>query len=389
MRKIAITVPELFIGEAEAITSLLTDGGFWRVHIRKPGASPEQITSLIATIPADLYPRLSLHDCFEVAEALGLGGVHLNGRNPLPPAGWKGLISRSLHSIDEITRYKYDYAFLSPIYPGISKPGYCGNFSLNDIKAAVNDRIFALGGVTPDKFDRIATLGFGGVAMLGSVWKKHVDTHRFRLQFITHATDMSVMLRQVEQTLAGGCRWIQLRHKDTDISMLMEEGRAIRRLCDRYGATFIIDDHVEIVEALNADGVHLGKNDMPVGQAREILGIRRIIGATANTFDDIAAAVKAGADYIGLGPYRFTATKAKLSPILGLDGYHGITSQCRKSDISLPIVAIGGIGQSDIAGIMSTGVDGVAVSGAIRNAPDPAVATAGIIDSINKSVKQI
>lgn len=389
MKLIAMTLPRFVEGEASRITSLLCEEGYWRVHIRKPGALPEQIASLIEAIPAELYPRLSLHDCFEVAQRFRLGGVHLNSRNPNPPAGWDGLVSRSLHSLDEIRHGGYDYAFLSPIYSSISKPGYSGDFNFDDVKAAVDERIFALGGVTPEKLVEIRSLGFGGAAMLGSVWKAVVDREHFRLQFITHAVDGMSMAEEVERALAGGCRWIQLRHKDADTDTLTEEGRQIRSLCDRYGATFIIDDHVELVEPLNADGVHLGKNDMPVRQARDILGVGRIIGATANTYDDIAVAADAGADYIGLGPFRFTTTKAKLSPVLGLKGYRDITSRCREAGITLPIVAIGGIEQSDIADIMATGVDGVAVSGAIRNAPDPAVATAAIIDSINNIVKQI
>lgn len=382
MRRIAITLPRFFRGEAEEITSLLRGGDYWRVHIRKPEATAEQIETLIRAIPVDLYPRLSLHDHFEVAQKLHLGGIHLNRRNPDAPAGWDGLISRSLHAIDEIGALGYDYAFLSPIFPSISKPGYRADFDRDELRAAVNDRIFALGGVTPDRFDEVAALGFGGVAMLGSVWRAHIDPAAFRLQYITHPVDSLSIAAQVEKALAGGCRWIQLRHKDADIATLLLEGRELRSLCDRYGATFIIDDHVELVDELRADGVHLGKNDMPVEEARSILGIRKIIGATANTFADIEAA--AGADYIGLGPYRFTTTKEKLSPVLGIDGYRTITARCKAAGITLPIVAIGGITLPDIAPIMAAGVNGVAVSGTIRNAADPTEITKEIINQIKQ-----
>ena len=155
----------------------------------------------------------------------------------------------------------------------------------------------------------------------------------------------------------------------------MEQGRAIGRLCRSYGATFILDDRVEMVEALGADGVHLGKNDMPVHEARALLGPDKIIGATANSFDDIRMAVAAGADYIGLGPFRFTTTKAKLSPVLGLEGYADIMQKCRLEGINIPIIAIGGILADDMAQIMATGVSGVAISGAILNAADPIAET--------------
>lgn len=382
MRVIAITLPEFFDGEADSIVSLLTDGGYWRVHIRKPGATARQLTDFLRQIPSELYPRLSLHDHFDIALRLSVGGLHLNSRNPRAPRGWTGVVSRSLHSVGEIASLDCDYAFLSPIYPSVSKPGYSADFDFDELRAAVDSRIFALGGVTPDRFDEIEALGFGGAAMLGAVWKAPVDAAAFRLQFITHAPDTAEIIPQVEKALAGGCRWIQLRHKNASPDSLLACGRQIRALCDRYGATFIVDDHVGLVDTLGADGVHLGKNDMPVAEARRILGVRRIIGATANTFDDIAAANDAGADYIGLGPYRFTTTKQKLSPVLGIDGYNDIVARCIAAGIRLPIVAIGGIALSDIAPIISTGVSGVAVSGTIRNAPDPVRITEEIIKRI-------
>lgn len=382
MRKIAITLPGFFSGEAAAIVSLLTDGGYWRVHIRKPEALAEQIKKLLEEIPQQFYPRLSLHDHHKLAQQMGLGGVHLNSRNPHAPAGWDGLVSRSLHAPGEIAAMECDYAFLSPIYPSISKPGYKPDFDIGQLRGMVDERIFALGGVTPEKFDELQSIGFGGAAMLGHVWKAVVDKDAFKLQFITHGRDHEEIASQVEKALAGGCRWIQLRHKDTDRDTLIREGKTLRALCDSHGATLIIDDHIELVDIIKADGVHLGKNDMLPAEARRILGVGKIIGATANTFDDITATVKAGADYIGLGPYRFTTTKAKLSPVLGPAGYRDIATRCHEAGIAIPIVAIGGIELDDIAPIMQTGVNGIAISGTIRNASDPIATTREIIERL-------
>lgn len=194
------------------------------------------------------------------------------------------------------------------------------------------------------------------------------------LQFITHRRGRYDELSGAEAVLAGGCRWIQLRMKDASPEEIAGTGRRLAAMCRRYGATFVVDDHVELVEAIGADGVHLGKNDMPVAEARRILGPDKIIGATANTLDDMLSAVDAGADYIGLGPFRFTTTKEKLSPVLGTDGYRRIMGEFRRHS-SLPVVAIGGITAADLDDIMATGVTGVAVSGALLTADEPAVTT--------------
>ena len=158
----------------------------------------------------------------------------------------------------------------------------------------------------------------------------------------------------------------------------------VQQMCREAGATFIIDDRVELVRKLQADGVHLGKNDMPIAQARQILGEGFIIGGTANTFADIQAHWKAGADYIGCGPFRFTTTKEKLSPVLGLEGYREIVGQMRQAGINLPIVAIGGITADDITDLLQTGVTGIAISGAILRADDPVAAMHNLIKQINQ-----
>lgn len=204
------------------------------------------------------------------------------------------------------------------------------------------------------------------------------------LQFITHHTERYDEVSAAEAVLRGGCRWIQLRMKDAPAQAVVEAGRAIGDMCRKAGATFILDDRADLVDELQADGVHLGKNDMPVEQARCMLGGNRIIGATANTFDDIRRAAAAGADYIGLGPFRFTTTKRNLSPVIGLDGYRSIMERCRQEGIRLPIVAIGGIVARDIEAIMSTGIDGIALSGALLQAADTTEETQKIISIINR-----
>lgn len=191
------------------------------------------------------------------------------------------------------------------------------------------------------------------------------------LQFITHYTESIGYLDSVRIALEGGCRWVQLRMKNATPDEIRPVALEAQRLCREAGATFIIDDHVELVGELKADGVHLGKNDMPIDEARHMLGPDCIIGGTANTFEDVEMHWRNGADYIGCGPFRFTTTKEKLSPVLGLEGYREVVGRMKGAGISLPIVAIGGITAEDIPAIMQTGVTGIALSGTVLRAADP------------------
>lgn len=203
------------------------------------------------------------------------------------------------------------------------------------------------------------------------------------LQYISHFTPQISYAEGIRMALEGGCRWIQLRMKEAPAEEISACAEEVLPLCRRHGAKFLLDDHVELVRRLGADGVHLGKNDMPVDEARKILGPDIIIGGTANTIEDIIRLHKQGADYIGCGPFRFTTTKKNLSPILGLDGYKSIVLKMKELGIDLPIVAIGGITVEDIPAVMGTGVSGIALSGAILGAPDPVEMTARIIETID------
>lgn len=173
--------------------------------------------------------------------------------------------------------------------------------------------------------------------------------------------------------------------KEAPTEEFVRTGERLRTLCDSYGATLILDDRVELVGRLGADGVHLGRHDMAPDAARRLLGPRAIVGGTANTFADIERLVSLGVDYVGLGPYRFTQTKRNLSPILGAEGYRSILARCRECGFDLPIVAIGGIGRADIPALLRCGVTGIALSGVILRAADPADETAKILETISNN----
>lgn len=191
------------------------------------------------------------------------------------------------------------------------------------------------------------------------------------LQFISHYTEKYTYLDSVKIALEGGCKWVQLRIKDATDAEVLPIAVEAQKLCREAGATFIIDDRVELVKHIGADGVHLGLGDMPIAEARKILGEKFIIGGTANTFENVKAHYQASANYVGCGPFRFTTTKKKLSPVLGLEGYRSIVSKMREEGIDIPIVAIGGITAADIAPIMQTGVTGIALSGTVLRAENP------------------
>ena len=240
-----------------------------------------------------------------------------------------------------------------------------------------------------------------------------MNLQNIHLQFITHYTEKYSYIDSAKIALEGGCRWIQLRMKDVSEATLEHHALIIQEMCKEYGATFIIDDNVFLAKKINADGVHLGKNDMPITEARRILGDDFIIGATVNTFEEILKIidnVQVGTstsivteelkvhnpmvqssivqqpmvNYFGCGPFRFTHTKQKLSPILGIEGYKEIVKKKLEQNIEIPIVAIGGISNADIPHILETGIDGIALSSSILRAENPIEEMKNIVSTIKK-----
>ncbi len=193
-----------------------------------------------------------------------------------------------------------------------------------------------------------------------------------RVQYISQGRSSEEQKRHVEDVLKAGVRWIQLRCKDIpDKAELFALAKDIRALCQRSGAVCIINDHVDIALAVGADGVHLGLKDMPIPDARKILGDQKIIGGTANTFDDVRQRMQEGCNYIGLGPLRYTATKAGLSPLLGVAGYRAIMAGLKEArKVPPPVYAIGGIVSGDLEALLSADVYGVAISGLLTDDPE-------------------
>lgn len=191
-----------------------------------------------------------------------------------------------------------------------------------------------------------------------------------QLQFISKETAEFNHLQVIDRACEAGVKWVQLRVKDKPVSEVDSIAEQARHICDIYHAKLIINDYPEIALKYKADGVHLGKEDMPIKEARKLLGNDMIIGGTANTFEDVQKLYEDGVDYVGLGPFGHTTTKLKLSPMLGLEGYKPIIKECKEKNVDVPIIAIGGIELENIKDIIKTGVYGIAVSSLIAYAKE-------------------
>jgi thiamine-phosphate pyrophosphorylase len=161
------------------------------------------------------------------------------------------------------------------------------------------------------------------------------------------------------KVLMAGVRWIQYRDKDRSRREIYEESVRLRRLTKDYDAVFIVNDYVDIALCVNADGVHLGQDDLPLKEARKIMGENKMIGISTHSSEQALEAEKGGADYIGFGPVFQTQTKDAGIP-KGIDMLREV-----KKNVNIPVVAIGGINLENIRSVLDTGVDAVAVASAI------------------------
>ena len=187
-----------------------------------------------------------------------------------------------------------------------------------------------------------------------------------KLQYISQGTTPDEHLKNIDAALNAGVKLVQLRLKNISDELYIEYANEAKISCDKYQALLIINDNAYVSKSSNADALHLGLDDMSVLEARKIIP-NKLIGGTANTFEHIKQRCTEKVDYIGLGPYQFTSTKEKLSPILGIEGYHNIILEMKKENLTTPIYAIGGIELKDIEAIINTGVYGIAVSGLITH----------------------
>ena len=185
------------------------------------------------------------------------------------------------------------------------------------------------------------------------------------IQYITRDDDRYSHAEQARMAFTSGVEWVQIRMKNSTLAEIIEQSRLAVSYANSCGGKLIVNDSVDIAREVEAHGIHLGLKDVPVDEARRILGDDMIIGGTANTLKEVVRQIRRGADYVGVGPFRYTLTKRNLSPVLGLDGYSAIVRELDALRIKIPLVAVGGITPEDISALTNVGITGVAISGGL------------------------
>ena len=183
------------------------------------------------------------------------------------------------------------------------------------------------------------------------------------------------LYQQVEKAIKGGVTFVQLREKNLDEESFQNEAIEIQKLCRKYNVPFVINDNVEIAKMIDADGVHVGQSDMKAGNVRAIIGEDKILGVSAQTVEQALIAEKEGADYLGVGAVFPTGSKSDADDV----SYQTLKEIC--SAVTIPVVAIGGIGEGNVSKLENSGISGIAVISAIFAADD--------IESATKSLKKL
>lgn len=194
--------------------------------------------------------------------------------------------------------------------------------------------------------------------------KKYIS----RFHYLTHDDPIRSHAEQAQQACEAGVNWIQYRCLSKPDDELIPEIHHIAAICDDWGATLILTNHYHLLDKVDAQGVHIEDLDADLSSIRDIITDEKTLGASATNLDRILGLQNEGfADYVGYGPFAHTDTKPNDYPLLGYKAYRDL----EKHPVTLPVIAVGGIQLSDIEMLMKTDITGIAVSGAVNNAPDP------------------
>ncbi len=394
--KLVVFSPEQHRPDEPALVRAFLAQGLERYHVRKPTWSRDQLQAWLSAFTPVERARMVTHTHHDLAGPLGVGGIHARDQPARAADGADasrvgGFRSRSCHRVADLAEAlpANDAVFISPLFPSYSKPGYGSGApvlrselevflspSARAARAGRGGLVFGLGGVNEARVAECQRLGLDGVGVLGAVWHASDPLEAFRrLQAVCRAAaGLHPVLpitqdglpfsheEQAEQLCEGGAEWIQLRMKGAAPEAWVATARRVVEVCRRHRARCVVNDSVDVALAAGADGVHLGSQDLDWREARARLGAGRILGGTVNSLEDAARAVSVRVlDYVGVGPWRFTTTKKKLSPVLGPAGVGGVISALD----GLPAWVIGGITRADLPDVCAAGAAGVAVSSAL------------------------
>ena len=196
--------------------------------------------------------------------------------------------------------------------------------------------------------------------------KKYIE----KLHFITHDIEHLSHIEQVQVACEAGAKWIQYRCLTKDDAELLTDIHQIAEICDDWGATLIVTDHIHLKGKADIQGFHIEDMDADFRQLRKQLGEETTIGGSSNTIEGLVRLAEEGADYAGFGPFKITTTKPNNAPLIGVEGYRTAMKSLEDQNIVLPVLAVGGVTLDDVEDLLQTGVFGIAVSAAINQAPD-------------------
>lgn len=208
-----------------------------------------------------------------------------------------------------------------------------------------------------------------------------------RLLYISQGKNPSAHLDNIRVMLDGGCRWIQLRIKEITSEELLPYAKKAKKVCDEFEAKLSINDDAHVARDVEAWGLHLGLKDLIVSEARQIVGDDMIIGGTVNSIEDINTRINDRVDYLGIGPLHYTSTKKTLSPILGHKGVRELMQYLKEKNYDVPVIAVGGITEPDIAPLIKHGIYGVGVSMLLTHSHFPEELIIKIKKDIDEAVK--
>ena len=191
-----------------------------------------------------------------------------------------------------------------------------------------------------------------------------------KLQYITHDIPQLTHIEQVQLACEAGAKWVQYRCLSKSDEELLKDIHTIAEICDDWGTTLIVTNHIHLNGKADIQGFHIEDMDADFVTLRKLVGNDITLGGSAHTFENIIRLAKESADYIGLGPFASTNTKPNDFPLLGIEGYSTLKPQLESLNVSIPILAVGGIKIYDVETLMQAGIYGVAISEAIHSADD-------------------